>query len=372
MLIRTDSEGRLAHLSAMLEEVASAPGTGLMLVLACDENGFTPDTLDPLLRQCARPLIGGIFPQIISGGERLTRGSVVIGLPCAAAVLTVRDISDPEHDFDRHIREAFTPAPAGSASLFVFADGLARRIHALIESLYNTFGLDIDYLGGGAGSLSLRPTPCILSNQGLLQDAAVLALTDMRTGIGVSHGWSPISRALKVTESDRNTIISLDWRPAFEVYREVVEAHSGLRFDAAPFFERSKAYPFGIAKLDNEMVVRDPLIRDQDRLVCVGEVPPQTHVHILHGDHASLLAAAENAAALAHAHYRGSAPARSVFVIDCISRVLFMGERFDDEMHAIACGLPRVGALTLGEIANSGRDYIEFYNKSIVVGRLDG
>jgi hypothetical protein len=57
-------------------------------------------------------------------------------------------------------------------------------------------------------------------------------------------------------------------------------------------------------------------------------------------------------------------------VIDCISRSLFLGTDFQRELAAIDDGLPMVGALTLGEIANSGRDFLEFYNKTAVVGLI--
>ena len=54
--------------------------------------------------------------------------------------------------------------------------------------------------------------------------------------------------------------------------------------------------------------------------------------------------------------------------MDCISRVLFLEGDFDLEMKAARIpDLPMVGVLSIGEIANSGQDYLEFYNKTAVV-----
>jgi len=55
--------------------------------------------------------------------------------------------------------------------------------------------------------------------------------------------------------------------------------------------------------------------------------------------------------------------------IDCISRVLFLDDSFPLELQAVhERQLPLIGALTIGEIANSGKDYLDFYNKTAVVG----
>ena len=70
--------------------------------------------------------------------------------------------------------------------------------------------------------MSFEQKPCLFTNQGLIQDAAVLGLLNIESGIGVSHGWERISGPYRVTEVDRNVIKSLDWEPAFDVYRQVV------------------------------------------------------------------------------------------------------------------------------------------------------
>ncbi|WP_459939537.1 hypothetical protein [Desulfonatronum parangueonense] len=53
-----------------------------------------------------------------------------------------------------------------------------------------------------------------------------------------------------------------------------------------------------------------------------------------------------------------------------MSRVLFLEHNFDKELAAVEREMPLVGALTLGEIANTGDAYLEFYNKTSVVGIL--
>jgi hypothetical protein len=110
---------------------------------------------------------------------------------------------------------------------------------------------------------------------------------------------------------------------------------------------------------------------DGDHILCLGDIPAGSHIHIMHGEEQHLLDAAAEARqrALVAA---GSAPGRCQLVMDCISRALFLGDHFKHELKAFALpGLPMLGALTIGEIANHGDDYLEFYNKTAVVGVLE-
>jgi hypothetical protein len=59
-------------------------------------------------------------------------------------------------------------------------------------------------------------------------------------------------------------------------------------------------------------------------------------------------------------------------IIDCLTRSLFLEDRFDDELKIIAnkagSDVFLFGVLSLGEIASTGDKYIELYNKTIVIG----
>jgi hypothetical protein len=287
-------------------------------------------------------------------------------------VHTIVCLSEADTDFDQWITKQKSNI-AAAKTLLVFVDGFARRIGAFIESLFNICGLGINYLGGGTGSLSMIQKPSILTNQGLVSDAAILVGCDIESGIGVNHGWQPISGPYKVTEAENNTIRTLDWRPAFDVYRTAVEAHADKSFEKMDFFDIAKAYPFGIAKLQTEWIVRDPFMKgDDDSLICVGEVREGGYVDILHSDTEALIQAAKTAYTKGMRAYQGSTDQYMTFFVDCISRVLFLQDRFPEELAAVNNGThPLIGMCSVGEIANNSHDYLEFYNKTAVVGILE-
>ncbi|MGD8452194.1 MAG: FIST N-terminal domain-containing protein [Phycisphaerae bacterium] len=370
MITRLDRSGSVEGLRRLLGDVADQPDVQSILVLACDQNGFTPQAVDSILAGVPVPLFGGVFPEIIYEREKLARGSIVVGLTERADVQVIAGLSDADADYESLIDDA--RMTGDTKTMIVFVDGLARRIGALVDALFNVFGLQFNYVGGGAGSLSFQQRPCLFTNEGLVQDGALLATLDTPSGVGVCHGWTEIGGPYQVTESEHNVIQSLDWSPAFEVYRGIVEEHSGKSLTADNFFDIAKSYPFGIMKLGAEKIVRDPLmVQDGDALVCVGEVPQGSYVHILTGDVHSLVTAAGRALQLGEQCFQATPGRKATLFIDCISRALFLEEQFGRELEAVYQeGVPLIGALTLGEIANSRGDYLEFYNKTSVVGVL--
>jgi hypothetical protein len=374
MIIKIDKEGSQRNLENMLAEVESNSLVKAIMVLACDANGFTPSNADHLFTKLSKPVFGGIFPQVLTESENLVKGTIVAGISQDVSLFVLKNISNPDVDIDQLLALPFQGKPVIDKTTFLFVDGMSRNIVTLLDSTFNHFGLKSNYIGGGAGSMSFRPIPCIITSEGILQDAAIFAFADMISGVGVAHGWHPVSHAMKVTETSYNTVVSIDWKPAYEVYREIISKETKLDNEKIVFDEVARSFPLGVVKMADELLVRDPVKCINNSMVCLGELPLNSFVYVLKGNSDSLLAGARKSRMLAEDVYYSKMDRKQeetppiAFFIDCITRVLFLGDKFKEELRIASGGNKLIGALSLGEIANSGSDYLEFYNKTSVVG----
>lgn len=376
MKIQFDKIGSLPNLEKMLLEAEADNSIQAIMVLACDANNFTPGNTGSIFKNLSKPVFGGIFPQIIHNTENVLRGTIVAGITHKVNTFIVENISDPQVNPDKLMQEAFKEIPAVDKTIFLFVDGLSRTIASLLDSTFNHLGLLSNYIGGGAGSLTFKPMPCVITGKGLLQDAAIFAFADMGSGIGVAHGWHPVSKSLKITSSKFNTILTLDWKPAFEVYRGIIAEVLNKDIQDITFNEYARSYPLGIVKVADELLVRDPVSSSDNSLLCLGELPQNSFVYVLSGDTASLLNGTRKSRNIAenvfYSRFDISKEIKPLtFFIDCITRVQFLGSHFKEELTIASGGNELIGALSLGEIANSGRDYLEFYTKTSVIALLE-
>lgn len=374
MIIHLDRTGSAEGFDSAIQQITANNDIKGLFILACDDNGFTPELVDGMLRRVKVPVFGGIFPAIIHGQEKLDRGTIIAGMKKPLSVYGLSDLSHTDTDFEKVIEEKI-PDPKSAKTMFVFVDGYAERISSLVDTLYSVFGVGLTYIGGGAGSinpsaLDMENKPCLFSNEGLIKDSALVVLADLESGVGAGHGWDKIDGPYKITESKGNIIQSIDLRPAFEVYRNIIKKHSGKIITEKNFFEIAKFYPFGISRLESEVIVRDPFTVNGDHLIVATPIPQESFVDILTGNPDSLVAAARESFKNGMENYQGPKE-KTIFVIDCISRVLFLGDDFHREIAAVSQNdIPLIGVLSLGEIANSGKDYMELFNKTCVVSIL--
>lgn len=355
-----------------LAEVTSNENVKSVLIFSADKNCFDEAELGLLLQQYSLPILGGIFPEIVYQTQNYTQGFLMVGLPYSMQVELVGELSDESQNYADVIEELFDTEIEAQTGI-VIVDGLSKRISGLVDGLFDVFGSDINFIGGGAGSLSFVQKPCLMSNKGLHVDSALIGLLDQPSRLGVGHGWKTIDADHQVTQVDKNIIYQIDNRNAFEVYSEIVNQHSAEPITPENFFSIAQAFPFGINKLNGDKVVRDPIAVTSEGglgLICVGEIAQGDFVDILTANADELIESAGNTTKKAYSS-TAVQPAVINLAIDCISRSLFLKDDFAKELGAIKANtdtsLPIVGALVLGEIANSGEGYLEFYNKTTAI-----
>lgn len=354
-----------------INEILYRDGINSVVVLTCSENQMDLELFSAYLKALTKPISGGIFPGVIYKKQVYNQGSLIIEVTKEVYTQIFHNLSLQNDQLEGDLMD-FSLKIEDESLLMVYFDGLTQGIESFKESLFYNLGLSHQYVGGGAGALDFSKKPTIISNEGMLQDAAVIMAIQIPVGIGVAHGWHPITDEIKVSKAYRNVIQELNGRNALQVYKDVIYERTGEVVNPNRFFEVAQKFPFGIARMNLDMVVRDPIeCNEKGEIICVGDVPNGSFVHILSGNVRSLVNGAIQAKETAERNYHLKSQNKSVpFLIDCISRFLFLKEDYVEELEAI--GIEALsGVLTLGEIANSGVNYLELYNKTAVVCMME-
>ncbi|MGJ8679216.1 FIST signal transduction protein [Paraglaciecola sp.] len=350
-----------ASLSSMLETLQLEKPSGIF-ILCCDESYHQLDFFDAYLKTISSPVFGGVFPAIVYKGKTVKKGMVLIPvfMPIEVKLYpNLQTVTESELKFDFELNQY--------QSLMVLVDGLSRNIDYALNQIFLHYGQSIKVFGGGAGSLSFEQKPCLFSNHGMSADAMLIVAIQLDFNLAIGHGWEVLAGPFLANQVDDNRILQLNFQPALQVYQQVVEQHDGRLFGENEFFDIAKTYPFGIQRLDDDILVRDPVTSEGNALVCVGKIPENTMLYVLSGQSEHLIDAAVLAV---KSTIKTTSDAQGV-LFDCISRNLFLEEKFDTELEQISSTLGTesslFGALVLGEIASGQSGAVHFHNKTAVV-----
>ena len=324
------------------------------------------------LRGTGVPFVGAVVPGLIHGNQLAHTGAILFKVPCVEKPLIVTGLQHNHFDVPplaAHIAE--TGIVSGTALILV--DGLSRNICNFLAELSGLFGNTLRYVGGGAGFSDFRHRHCLFTSDGLLKNAAITIVMPWSSSLGVRHGYERMRGPIVATKTQGNTICELNWRNAFEVYAEAIKHACGEVVTPQNFAQLSPRYPFGIMKEGEEDIVREAFsLNANGELVCVGDIPENTVLNILRGREEGLIAASGAAAIDCTSKWRG--PPSSCLMVDCVSRSLFLGTRYAEELARItepltsagACDSPE-GFLSVGEIASYGEGTVDFLNKTTVI-----
>ncbi|MEY2631835.1 MAG: hypothetical protein RIR00_489, partial [Pseudomonadota bacterium] len=223
----------------------------------------------------------------------------------------------------------------------------------------------VRYAGVNAGSETFQPMDCLFDSERCLRQGALALLLPPRRVL-LEHGYPTPGQVHSATSTVGNRIISIDWRPAFSVYQELIGSRFGVALTPENFYQYACHFPFGILRADGSVVIRIPVALTEDgSLFCVGEVPANAVLVLLQAPSAEQCDCVPR---LSRA--LGRLDGQALLTFYCAGRRMHMGEACNREIAALqqetgaAC---LAGALTLGEIG-TGCDwgYPLFHNATLV------
>lgn len=352
---------------------ATWPQMGVFALLPEAEKERLP-VLQAACRQRDIPLVGAIFPALVEAGGLSAQGAWLLRLDArvptallpdlAAAADPVATIADAVEPFlEGEVAEAERP------TLFMVFDAMVGNISTLLDGLYLRLADGVRYAGVNAGSETFQPMPCLFDGERVVGGGVLCLLLPGRTGTLLEHGYPAPAHVLNATSTEGNRIISIDWRPAFTVYQEIVGREYGVDLTPENFYQYACHFPFGILRADGEVVVRIPVALAEDgSLFCVGEVPANTMLVLLSAPTAEASGCVDSlAGALLTAGMAANSPLLAFY---CAGRRMHLGDGADRELAALAgrtAAAPLAGALSLGEIGCSKVwGYPMFHNATLV------
>ncbi len=313
----------------------------------------------PALQSACRagniPLTGAIFPAIVTNNGFVSTHVWLLRFDEMPRWFLLPDLNSGQQPAADALAVAARNVLADSGvaadpppTLFMIFDGMLPNIASILNAVYADLKVRIRYAGVNAGSETFRPMPCLFDSENTLGNGVLGLLLPVQKSAVVAHGY-PVSRSLmKATSTEGNRIVSIDDRPAFDVYRDVIKADYGVDLTHDNFYDYAVHYPFGVVTAI-DVLVRIPVAFNGDgSLFCVGEVPPNAMLRLLQAP-----AFEDSSCIETIARRLGPAPAGPLLTFYCAGRRMHFGEAATEEIIRLrtATGATTLcGALSLGEI----------------------
>jgi hypothetical protein len=358
---------------------ADRPRMGVLALVAEGDRSRVP-LLQGACRDAQVPLLGGIFPALVVDDRFSSVGAWLLRVDELSYAELLTDLASDATSLPgvaASLAAGVTPHVAGpDATLLLIFDAMYPRIASLLDELYLRLGNRVSYVGANAGSETFRPTPCLFDRTRIGSGGVVALVLNGHRGAVLEHGYGVPQKMITASATEGNRIITIDWRPAFEVYRDVAREQYGVEVDHENFYRYGVRFPFGIVRGDGEVVVRIPVALEADgSLFCVGEVPANSLLTLLRAPAVdSKLTVDTLLSGLAE---RGGPPGQDLVLFYCAGRRLYLGN--EAALAELAdfrarSGARRVaGALSLGEIGSpEPAAYPAFHNATLLASGWGG
>jgi hypothetical protein len=241
---------------------------------------------------------------------------VLLGSPSIACSLGVGEA------VDRSPREAGQQAAYAAArefkggtraGLLLFGDGLLTCYADVVRGIREVLGTSFLVTGGMAGDDLRFDRTYQYCRDRVLSRSVVCALLggSLKIGVGIEHGFAPISKPRRITRSHDNVLVQLDKQPAATVYEEYFGAELVKQLRVSGAARQTIVYPLGIqCGTDEQWLLRNVVsFGDDGSLACSGEITEGSWLQLMMSSRELAIEAAHRAAQQA---------ARSLNRIGCV------------------------------------------------------
>jgi hypothetical protein len=255
-------------------------------------------------------------------------------------------------------------------SAIVLIDALVGRADEFMDHVIVSTGGTHQLFGGGAADGPRMSRSDLFCGTKVLSDAAVglEILSDRPLGVGLCHGWQPISDRMRVTEAKGARILSLNGMVAVDAFQVHAEA-TRQSFDPRnpmPFFLDNV---IGIES-GNGYRLRVPIaVNDDGSVSCAAEVPSGQTVRIMATTAKLASDAAEQGVRRAREQLGNGKPQLAIF-FDCLASEARMNLGFGVDPRSLALPLGTanyVGFSTCGQLVRCEGEFNGFQNCTAVV-----
>ena len=359
----------------LLEWLALKPHMGVFIILPEAEKDQVT-ILQSHFHKHRIPLCGAIFPQLIYGSEFHCTGVCLLRFDTMPYMVLHDHLP---HDTTGAAETAELIAAAISphleddipATLFMFLDAMLPNISTLLDELYLRLANRVQYAGVNAGSETFEPMACLFDGTRIVENGVLVMLLKPHQGAILEHGYQIQDNLLPATSTDGNRIIQIDWRPAFEVYQELVRSQFGVEINRENFYQYAVHFPFGILRANHNVLVRIPVMLDDDNaLFCIGEVPAHAMLALLEApqvDSSSTLKTLQ----FGLSQLQGDTEDKELLLFYCAGRRQYLSDATASEelltFNQLTQAAGVAGGLVLGEIGGSTLwGYPLFQNATLV------
>ncbi len=333
-----------------------------VLALVAADNDKAVPTIQNLFAERKIPVCGAIFPGLIAEGKITDTGVVLVPLPEKTKVFLSEPLSSSEaiHNLVSWVKEQREE----DVTLFMIFDALLPDIATRLEQIYAELGIRYAYGGANAGTKALKSRPCLFDHTCFAKGRVLALILPDATGGMVEHGFPDTEDTFMATSSTGNLIRTLDWRPAFSSYRELIDKNYQVEVSKDNFYSYSVHFPFGIVRANGELLIRIPSnFNEKGEIFCIGEIPPNALLKVLNGPSDDLMRGVERLVSRVK-----ESPGDESLLFYCRGRYMHLGtkgcQRELDRLSSVTG--PCFGAMSLGEIGTTMRDQYPLFHNAVI------